>query len=194
MLARGQWLQNSVLDHSWIEGVRKLSDHVINELSHLEHAKLVKDYSSNGEQNIRMLQHLLPHEIIQKILRVHLPSSSNNEDLYIWKLTPSGTFSLRTMNNFLVGLEADVADQIEAFNWTAIWNWNSPPRMRTFLWLVAYRKILTNSQRVKCHIASSDTSLCNNHVETILQSGLSQSNKHLEPFDSFTSQEWFLCR
>lgn len=53
--------------------------------------------------------------------------------------------------------------------WKSIWRWPGPQRIRTFLWLVDHKAILTNQERSRRHISAPDTCpICKREVESLL--------------------------
>ncbi|CAA0830741.1 Polynucleotidyl transferase- ribonuclease H-like superfamily protein [Striga hermonthica] len=53
--------------------------------------------------------------------------------------------------------------------WKVIWAWLGPPRIRTFLWLLTRNRFLTNSERCRRHLSSSNGCVwCGLEEETYL--------------------------
>lgn len=170
-------------DQSWLEGISNLSEYTHTELTTADHIKKVKDHKHEGAWDLELLWQYLLKDIIHKIVGVHPPSPNNIDDYCVWKLTSSGKFSLRSMFNFLAGLTIDKEELNSAFDWKMIWKWNGPPRIRTFMWLAAKGRLLTNAQRVRRHLATSDLCpLCESHIETILHT-LRDCNKAREVWE-----------
>ncbi|CAN1819379.1 Putative ribonuclease H protein At1g65750, partial [Linum perenne] len=43
------------------------------------------------------------------------------------------------------------------FQWQRIWKWQSPNKIKHFMWIVMQGKLLTNMERARRHISLSDT-------------------------------------
>lgn len=65
-------------------------------------------------------------------------------DIESWKLNPNEDFSTKSAY-WLTNQGANTG----TWEWAFIWRLQIPPRIKTFIWLVAKGKILTNFERAK---------------------------------------------
>ncbi|CAA0836345.1 Peptidyl-prolyl cis-trans isomerase PASTICCINO1 [Striga hermonthica] len=121
--------------------------------------------TASGEWNWSAFSHLLPAAVLLQITAVPPPHASRGGDKLYWCHSSTGSFSTRSAYSSLVQ-EPSVA--VRAL-WKAIWAWPGPPRIRTFLWLLTRNRLLTNSERCRRHMSSSDGCvLCGLEEETSL--------------------------
>lgn len=77
------------------------------------------------------------------------------DDVLIWKATADGLFSIRTTYDVL---SKHTDDEPADVNFTALWKLRTPPRINTFLWRVAYQRLMTNSEHLSRGIAVTSLS------------------------------------
>ncbi|KAF7838963.1 Ribonuclease H protein [Senna tora] len=130
-----------------------------------EDQRLVEFIDANGGWNRGMLERYLPKEICAAVLRVLPPNSCRGADTVRWKHSSDGVFSVKSAYNLLVWK----GPVCKASIWKRIWHWPGPQRIRTFLWLLAKGRLLTNVQRVARKMVSSGVcSRCVGEKETCL--------------------------
>ncbi|CAN1179214.1 Putative ribonuclease H protein At1g65750 [Linum perenne] len=78
------------------------------------------------------------------------PKESNGEDFWVWGGEQNGRFSIRSAYELLQSSQVVSQDPI----WKKIWSWSGPSRIQFFIWLTGHGKLLSNSERVRRHIAS----------------------------------------
>ncbi|BFG20702.1 hypothetical protein CerSpe_069760 [Prunus speciosa] len=105
----------------------------------------------------------MPAHIVQLILCVHAGFQESGPDRCIWKLTANGKFSVKTA----YGITSTDDDPL-MWSWNFIWKLHIPIRIKTFLWVLCHKKLLTNVQRQKRGLGQ-DTSCprCSSHVESL---------------------------
>lgn len=107
----------------------------------------------------------LPDEVCKKILALHVPTHDGFADRIIWSISHDGDFSLYSAYNSLL----DNLNHNPRHVFKLIWKWRGPQWVRTFLWLVAHEALLTNRNRVRRHIATSDLCpVCRVTMESII--------------------------
>lgn len=75
-----------------------------------------------------------------------------SNDLNGWRNETSGSFSVRSAYD----LATEHPNSPEVAEWNAIWKLKTPSRIKMFLWLARYEKIMTNSLRMERSLASCD--------------------------------------
>ncbi|KAK8704725.1 hypothetical protein V6N13_048340 [Hibiscus sabdariffa] len=85
-------------------------------------------------------------------------------DLPGWRWEQDRRFSTKSAYASLV-VEAS---NVSPFNWKLIWSLKFPQCVKMFLWLVAHQRLLTNAERCRQHLSSSDLcSIFNQDSETV---------------------------
>ena len=71
---------------------------------------------------------------------MHPPNPGIGSNCIAWCLTDNGCFSVK------IAYQASVCGNIsnQSNYWSLIWKIQGPYQMRTFLWLVAHNRLLTN--------------------------------------------------
>ncbi|CAL8113803.1 unnamed protein product [Prunus armeniaca] len=103
-----------------------------------------------GTSSKKNLRECLPDEIVQMILSIHADFFGSGLDKRIWKFTPIGDFSVKSAYNTF-SLEANFLP----WQWEFLCKLKLPPKIKTFLWLLFHKKLLTNNQRQRRGLASS---------------------------------------
>lgn len=88
---------------------------------------------------------MLPKDICDWITRVIPRRRVVFEDSICWNHPKEGDFTVKSAYKYITEDELPVSIS----HWNFIWKWLGNQRTRTFLWLCAHDKILTNNQRVK---------------------------------------------
>lgn len=96
---------------------------------------------------------------MQPILCIPPVFDGCGHDVQIWGGTSNGIFSVKFAYNSLVNF-SEVCNS----PWKIVWTLNIPPKLKTFLWLAAHGKLLTNVQRLKRKLISDPLAL---HVTLI---------------------------
>lgn len=108
--------------------------------------KTVSDFLLlNGDWNKEKLRRYLPEDICTEVFNFQIRGNINEEDSIIWNHPKEVEFSVKSAYRFL---EQDGQPRIEK-HWDLIWRWPGNQRNRTFQWLCAKNKILTNLKRRK---------------------------------------------
>lgn len=108
------------------------------------------------------LENVLLDESLNKLFAVVILDSPQDNDIIGWNDELTGTFSMSSA----YAASADHEDLIQASKWNNIWKLKLPSRIKTFLWLVRHKRILTNSSKLKRGLADSgDCWNCSNVPE-----------------------------
>ncbi|CAN1760045.1 Putative ribonuclease H protein At1g65750 [Linum perenne] len=127
--------------------------------------KVVADFcTDSGAWDIAALERVLPQEALEAVIGMTPPCSDAGADLPIWGLEANGQYSVSS--GYLIACEID--DDSDN-RWKEIWRWEGPQRIRHFLWLAAQNKLLTNEERCRRHLATSDEcGGCNSAIESVI--------------------------
>lgn len=111
------------------------------------------------------LKKLLPEDMCEWIVSIFPGIRGNGEDEILWNSLMEMDFSVKSAYNMLA-----VEDHpVEGSHWKFIWKWPGNQRSRTFMWLCAHNKILTNKQRVKRNFTMDPLcDFCRSSEETII--------------------------
>jgi hypothetical protein len=127
---------------------------------------LVADILSNASLNIEFRRTLTRNkwvlwlQLVQRLMGVTL---NENSDTFVWKLTSSGLFSVKS-------LYAHMMNGHTIFLWKYIWKLKVPLKIKIFMWFLHRNVILTKDNLVKqnwtgckkCAFYDSDESI--NHL------------------------------
>lgn len=139
-----------------------LKDVVLEPIEETEANKLVCHYVlPNGNWDVEKIQKYLPKEICNWIVRSFPGIRENCEDDIHWSHHKEGVFYVKAAYS-LISKEKRTATERQ---WKFIWKWPGSQRNRTFMWLCAYDKILTNKQRVKQNFTNDPICDCCRSVE-----------------------------
>lgn len=98
---------------------------------------------------------------------VVIPASGDIEDTRIWRLAPNGTFSIKSSYHMIIEVPEDNGPNM--VKWKTIWKVEVSERIRTFLWLAARGRIMTNGHLYKCHLRQdSGCEVCGAALEDIV--------------------------
>lgn len=121
-----------------------LRDVAIKPLEEIEINRMVSDFFlPNGDWNREELKYSLSEEILEWIVKVHLGKSNNEEDTVQWNYLKEVEFTVKAAYNMLSEEECVGTER----HWNYIWKWPGNQRTKTFMWLCAHNKLLTNKQR-----------------------------------------------
>ncbi|KAG7594637.1 Ribonuclease H-like superfamily [Arabidopsis thaliana x Arabidopsis arenosa] len=88
-------------------------------------------------------------------------------DRLSWSESVDGNFSVKSAYNLLTR-NSDPRPNLEKF-YSRVWRVTAPERVRVFLWLVGNQVLMTNAERSRRHLSSTDVCpVCKGGVETIL--------------------------
>ncbi|KAK8986461.1 hypothetical protein V6N11_010017 [Hibiscus sabdariffa] len=87
----------------------------------------------------------------KRIEAIQPPRGELGMDRARWRWDDKFIFSTMSAYKYLIG--SPNADR--TFKWKQIWGLKIPQRIRTFMWLVAHERLMTNAERVRRHIANT---------------------------------------
>nr|GMD42323.1 LINE-type retrotransposon LIb DNA [Ipomoea batatas] len=125
----------------------------------LAHAKVSDFILPNRSWDFDRLQDILPSEEVDKIRAIPIPLDEQGPDALYWPNSPGGAFSVREAYRYIAGGEStDEAD------W--VWKLKISERCRTFLWLTAKDKLLTNEAQTRRQLMDDSSCMaCGNLCE-----------------------------
>ncbi|XP_019181390.1 PREDICTED: uncharacterized protein LOC109176414 [Ipomoea nil] len=113
---------------------------------------LVSDFiKSDRSWDVTALREALPEDIINKIRTIPIPIDGNTTDRLVLSDRTSGTFTVSSAYNSLVGTPNDEE------NWAWIWKLKVVEKVKTFVWLLLKDKLLTNLERMKRHMTTDSS-------------------------------------
>lgn len=160
----GDGTQVSVWDDCRIIPNCKLIDfghQVPDDLRHLKVSDLIDE---SGEWNLNMIRETIPTQVLDRIGAIHPLDSSSDSDTRLWPGYNLGNFTVSSAYSLLDG---SVAGD-ESVRWKQIWQLKVPERVRSFMWLVAHNKLLTNLQKAQMGIGDSFCVHCGNILDSII--------------------------
>nr|GMD78137.1 LINE-type retrotransposon LIb DNA [Ipomoea batatas] len=105
------------------------------------------------------LQDILPSEEVDKIRAIPIPLDEQGPDALYWPNSPGGAFSVREAYRYIAGGES--TDEVD---W--VWKLKISERCRTFLWLTAKDKLLTNEAQTRRQLTDDSSCMaCGNPCE-----------------------------
>ncbi|KAK8501943.1 hypothetical protein V6N12_019681 [Hibiscus sabdariffa] len=117
-----------------------------------------------GEWDWDRLRDLLPSTVLEYMAATPPPLACLGDDVPGWRWDEKRQFQVSLAYEDLM----DVGERRRASIWSKIWSLRVPQRVRVFMWITTYRRHLTNVERVRRHIVSSDVcSLCHGGPEDI---------------------------
>lgn len=128
--------------------------------------KVSNFFLPNGDWNIYELKRVLPEDVGDWIVRTHPDRKDDVEDSMFWSQPKEGAFTVKAAYEMIT--EADRTDLKR--HWRYIWNWPGNQKTRTFMWLCAHNKLLTDKQRkIRKFTNDSSCERCNSSEETVIQ-------------------------
>lgn len=93
-----------------------------------------------------------------------------------WRETSTHQFTVKSSYNLLFQDQSTVDG-----DWKMLWGWRGPHRIQTFMWLVAFGRILTNYRRSRWRTGVSPACPCYGNVDEIVLHALcdSRSASHI---------------
>lgn len=98
------------------------------------------------------LQQLLPLDVCNKILSIHIPYDTDFQDTIIWNSPNDDLFSTKAAYKSIYEVSETPPSQI----FKLVWKWKGPQRIKLFLWMVAHDSLLTNVTRHYRHLTSNN--------------------------------------
>ncbi|CAL8155059.1 unnamed protein product [Prunus armeniaca] len=122
-------------------------------------------FVEDGWWDIDKLRDALTDELVQKVIGTPVGFNSNLQDIQISRPAANGMFTVKTAYELLVARHG-WSDPL----WEHLWRLKVPPKLKFFLWLVCYGKILSNEHRYKRQLTLDPScSICGGSSETVLR-------------------------
>lgn len=149
----------------WFKQGLYLRDTTDYPLSELELEETVSDFLlPNGSWNREKLRKYFPKDVCRDLLVCHI-GSSDEVDSVVWNYPKEVEFSVKSAYSNLTKEGQTVVER----HWSLIWRWPGNQHNRTFMWLYAKNKILTNVQRKKRDLTSNPLcSICRVEDESVI--------------------------
>ncbi|KAK8550128.1 hypothetical protein V6N12_038858 [Hibiscus sabdariffa] len=110
------------------------------------------------------MREFLPEVVLDHLAATPPPLPHLGEDVLGWRWDAKREFRVSSAYSVLMQDGARIRNS----KWTRIWSLKVPQRVKVFLWITAHQRLLTNVERVRRHIASSDMcGLCLSEPEDI---------------------------
>ncbi|CAN1792527.1 Putative ribonuclease H protein At1g65750 [Linum perenne] len=101
--------------------------------------------------DLEKLNKLLPSDIVEQVVGRSPPRDDLGPDIWVWGYNHDGRFTVKSAYNMITAQNAPRT----GINWDKVWKWEGPYRIKSFLWLAVHGRLLTNSERVRRHLATS---------------------------------------
>ncbi|CAL1375874.1 unnamed protein product [Linum trigynum] len=118
----------------------------------------------NGDWNMDFFRAHLPEALALQV-QLHLVPAEIEADVPMWRFSESGRFTLHTAHE----LRREEEAREQHLVWKTVWKIEGPQRTKQFFGLVLHKKLLTNSERCRRHLASSDRcQVCGGGPESVI--------------------------
>ncbi|KAL5733284.1 hypothetical protein ACOSQ2_032976 [Xanthoceras sorbifolium] len=122
-------LVNFWLDR-WVPGLDTLSDYALYPVDQSNNNEKVSSFNENGSWSLFKLRAVVPWNIIQRIVSIHINGIGNGVDSRIWGSDSEGNFTVKsTYDDFFEG------NLSEQWKFDLVWKIKIPPKVQCFLWL-----------------------------------------------------------
>ncbi|KAF7815419.1 ribonuclease H [Senna tora] len=162
----GNGLNTRFWSDVWVPGYGKLCDVAVGPVSNNELSASVASYvTPSGDWDWSQFEGRIPNEVSMRIVAISPPSEVHGNNKISWKYTKDGLFSVKTAYHSIMNSSNLEQNKV----WSRIWHLHVPQRIRSFLWLCAHNKLLTNEERAKRGMEDQAFySRCNGRCEDIL--------------------------
>lgn len=120
--------------------------------------------NDNNERNIPLLQSMFESANVEEITAIHPPHEEFGEDIFLWRETSHGVFSISSAYHLLAALNHSPNDKI----WAKIWKLHTPEWIKAFVWLMKHDGILTNNYLQRLSTRALWCDICTTKIEDIL--------------------------
>ncbi|GLT28349.1 hypothetical protein SLA2020_032890 [Shorea laevis] len=106
-----------------------------------------------GEWNEVLLGHLLPRNVMERILAIPIPMFAQQPNSAYWTSSQAGLFSVKSAFYLLQKQHVNLTQQEERWKW--VWKLQCLEKIKLFVWLLQRNRVLTNSVRFERHFATT---------------------------------------
>ncbi|KAK8558936.1 hypothetical protein V6N13_098547 [Hibiscus sabdariffa] len=150
---------------NWLPKIGPLLLHCLNVTAISEQSvKVASIVTEGGEWDWSKFQHLLPCQILIRIAVIQCLRPLLKGDLAVWAGNKLGRFIVKLTYQVRSGIEAGTEEDV----WSLIDRFRETQRMKVFLWIVCYDKIMTNQEHVHRHFSlDARCGICGGEVEDV---------------------------
>lgn len=129
----------------------------------------MKDVYNNGSWDFSTILFQIPNIIRQSITSMAISVRDNNFDTATWNCSPDARFTTSNMYSLLSKQSPKVNhNDIYQSTFSRIWKANTPNKIRTFIWLLTHKRLLTSNYLHHIGIdVPTQCYFCNNDVENL---------------------------
>lgn len=124
-------------DDRWVHN-KVLKDIVPSITNNMVH---VSDFICQGQWKEKELNYILPPEVVQEIVGIPLPRTSKPDRLVLAP-DPTGNFTIKSTYTHLINSQQNLTPN---WPWLNLWKLKTLPRIKFFLWLLIWDRLLTAS-------------------------------------------------
>ncbi|KAK9010379.1 hypothetical protein V6N11_036890 [Hibiscus sabdariffa] len=155
----------------WLDGEGNLASRcAVN--AHAVPSTVASMVAVNGDWDWNQMCQWLPADALEAIAAIKPPRPDAGADVPGWRWENNRAFSVRSAYKALTADSAAPLVPISANTiacWPRIWKLQVQQRVRVFLWLVLHQRIMTNVERKRRNLATSDVcARCQSEIETIV--------------------------
>ncbi|CAN1746300.1 Putative ribonuclease H protein At1g65750 [Linum perenne] len=161
----------------WIDSGAVLIDHAIN-IQEVDSSLSVSDFCNNNCWDLQKLRSVLPEAFVLQVYGMSPPRADGGTDCRAWGLEGDGVFSVKSA----YGMLREIKGGDNGNNWSKIWKWEGPNKIRHFMWLLQHDKLMTNVERGRRRL--TDNLICQ-HCN-----GGEEDLNHVFRECCFASQTW----
>ncbi|GAU31911.1 hypothetical protein TSUD_270960 [Trifolium subterraneum] len=132
--------------------------------NHLQGLKVCDLVDSDGKWNWTLLDDWLPIHLKNKVAAILPPDMNNGSDERIGVGGKKCNFSISNMYHNLCSFNKRNVNPM----WCKVWKLQVPERVRTFMWLVMHKRLLTNSLKSSMGLGHAMCNFCSDVEETII--------------------------
>ncbi|CAN1778662.1 Putative ribonuclease H protein At1g65750 [Linum perenne] len=161
----------------WIDSGVVLIDHAIS-LQGVNSSLSVSNFCLNDYWDLQKLRCVLHENFVLQVYGMTPPRADSGSDCRVWGLEDDGVFSVKSTYCML----REIDDGDSRSNWSRIWKWEGPNKIRHFLWLLKHEKLMTNVERGRQRLTDN--------MECVHCSGVNEDLNHVFRDCDFASRTW----
>ncbi|PKI62441.1 hypothetical protein CRG98_017247 [Punica granatum] len=136
----------------WVQGCGPLINDTARVVEPIVRGRMICEFVTDvGTWDYSLMEGYLSHTKLLYIALHRPPARDQGENSFYWTFEPTGNFFVKTAYCFLAQVGWAEEDRV----WKSIWSCRGPQRVRTFLWLAAHARLLTNEHRARRQLTSS---------------------------------------